>query len=312
MRVLVLTSADRALDNRSLWSSLRMHYDVEIRYLDKSQQRRLRSYFATQDIGCYERIILDLMFKHICTQSRFLGSLPSLTLYEEDAYLDFMPGSKWRGHFVRFYKRLPGVRVISTGFIVTQHLRTAGIDAHFIPKGFDPARMNLRGCKRDIELGFIGRLGSGAYTARRTLLEALAAVEPLQTMRTHSAEEYVQTLNRIRIFVSADIGLSEYMAKNFESMACGCLLLAKRQGQGEEESLGLGDGVNLLLYDDLDSLRKRLAWARENPELADAIALRGREHVVAHNSYEKLASKVAAVISASFIKVPSLPWWKFW
>lgn len=312
MRVLVLTSADRALDNRNLWSSLGMHGDVEIRFLDKSQQRRLKAYFSTQDVNGYERIVLDLMFKHIWTQSRFLRSLPSLTLYEEDAYLDFMPGSKWRGHFVRFYKQLPGLRVISTGFVVTQHLRAAGVDAHFIPKGFDPARMQVQDRKRDIELGFVGRLGSAAYTARRALLEALAAVEPLQIMRTHSADEYVQTLNRIRIFVSADVGLSEYMAKNFESMACGCLLLAKRQGQGEENALGLEDGVNLLLYDDLDSLRKRLAWARENPELAGAVALRGREHVLAHNAYEKLASKVAAVISAPFATVPSLPWWKFW
>lgn len=312
MRVLVLTSADRALDNRSLWLSLRMHGDVEVRFLNKSQQRRLKSYFATQDVCGYERIILDLMFKHICTQSRFLRSLPSLTLYEEDAYLDFMSGSKWQGHFVRFYKQLPGVRVISTGFVVTQHLRAAGVDAHFIPKGFDPARMQLQDCKRDIQLGFIGRLGSAAYAARRTLLEAIAAVEPLQIMRTYSADEYVQTLNRIHIFVSADVGLNEYMAKNFEAMACGCLLLAKRQGRGEESALGLEDGVNVLLYDDIDSLRKRLAWARKNPELASAVALRGHEHVLAHHAYEKLASKIAAVISAPFATVPSLPWWKFW
>ena len=312
MRVLVLTSADRALDNRNLWSSLGMHAGVEIRFLDKGQQRRLKTYFSTQDLSGYERIVLDLMFKHIWTQSRFLRSLPSLTLYEEDAYLDFMPGSRWRGAFVSFYRRLPGVRVISTGFAVTRYLRAAGVDAHFVPKGFDPARMLVQGCERDIELGFIGRLGSRAYTARRAMLEALAAVEPLQIMRTHSPEEYVQTLNRIWIFVSADVGLSEYMAKNFESMACGCLLLAKRQGDGEEEALGLQDGVHLLLYDDLDSLRSRLAWARENPDLADAVALRGREHVLANNAYEKLADKVAAVVSAPFATVPSQPWWKFW
>ncbi|KJH79357.1 glycosyltransferase [Pseudomonas sp. KSR10] len=312
MRVLVLTSADRALDNRSLWLSLRAYGDVEVRFLNKSQQRGLKSYFATQVVCGYECIILDLMFKHICTQGRFLRSLPSLTLYEEDAYLDFMSGSKWQGHFVRFYKQLPGVRVISTGFMVTQHLRAAGVDAHFIPKGFDSARMQLQDCERDIQLGFIGRLGSAAYAARRALLEALAAVEPLQIMRTHSADEYVQTLNRIHIFISADVGLNEYMAKNFEAMACGCLLLAKRQGRGEENALGLEDGVNVLLYDDIDSLRKRLAWARKYPELARVVALRGHEHVLANHAYEKLASKIAAVISAPFATVPSLPWWKFW
>ncbi len=312
MRVLVLSSADRALDNRMLWSSLQEGVQVEVRFLDKDQQRRLRRYFVDIAIDKYERVILDLMFKHIRTQSGFLRTLPALTLYEEDAYLDFMPGSRWSGAFVRFYRQLPGVRVISTGFAVTNHLRAAGVDAHFVPKGFDPARMVLQNQKRDIELGFIGRLGSAAYSARRTLLEALAKVEPLEIMRTHTANEYVETLNRINIFISADVGLSEYMAKNFEAMACGCLLLAKRQGRGEEEALGLEDGVNLLLYDDLASLLERLEWAREHPGLAQSIAVKGREHVLARNAYDKLAREISDVVSVPFTNVSSQPWWKFW
>ncbi|MFI8741429.1 glycosyltransferase family protein [Stutzerimonas sp. R75] len=312
MRVLVLSSADRALDNRILWSSLQGGAQVDVRFLDKDQQRCLRRYFVDIAIDKYERVILDLMFKHVRTQSRFLRTLPALTLYEEDAYLDFMPGSRWSGAFVRFYRRLPGVRVISTGFAVTNHLRAAGVDAHFVPKGFDPARMVLQNQKRDIELGFIGRLGSAAYSARRTLLEALAKVEPLEIMRTHTANEYVDTLNRINIFISADVGLSEYMAKNFEAMACGCLLLAKRQGRGEEEALGLEDGVNLLLYDDLASLLERLEWAREHPGLAQSIAVKGREHVLARNAYDKLAREISDVVSVPFTNVSSQPWWKFW
>lgn len=312
MRVLVLSSADRALDNHMLWSSLQDGAQVEVRFLDKDQQRRLRSYFVDITIDKYERVILDLMFKHIRTQSRFLRTLPALTLYEEDAYLDFMPGSRWSGAFVRFYRQLPGVRVISTGFAVTNHLRAAGVDAHFVPKGFDPARMVLQNQNRDIELGFIGRLGSAAYSARRTLLETLSTVEPLEIMRTHTADEYVETLNRINIFVSADVGLSEYMAKNFEAMACGCLLLAKRQGRGEEEALGLEDGVNLLLYDDLASLLERLEWAREHPGLAQSIAVRGREHVLARNAYDQLAREINDVVSVPFTYVFWQPWWKFW
>jgi hypothetical protein len=312
MRVLVLSSADRALDNRTLWSSLQDGAQVDVRFLEKDQQRCLRRYFVDIAIDKYERVILDLMFKHVRTQSRFLRTLPGLTLYEEDAYLDFMPGSRWSGAFVRFYRQLPGVRVISTGFAVTNHLRAAGVDAHFVPKGFDPARMVLQNQKRDIELGFIGRLGSAAYSARRTLLEALAKVEPLEIMRTHTANEYVETLNRINIFISADVGLSEYMAKNFEAMACGCLLLAKRQGRGEEEALGLEDGVNLLLYDDLASLLERLEWAREHPGLAQSIAVKGREQVLARNAYDKLAREINDVVSVPFTTVSSQPWWKFW
>lgn len=312
MRVLVLTSADRALDNRALWSSLQSSFQVEIRFLDKYQQRRLNTYCSDISVERYERVILDLMFKHIRTQTRFLRTLSALTIYEEDAYLDFMPDSRWSGAFVSFYRKVPRVRVVSTGFFTTAHLRTAGVDAHFVPKGFDPARLECRGYDRDIELGFIGRLGSATYAARRSLLETLAEAEPLQIMRTHTADDYVTMLNRIRVFVSADVGLGEYMAKNFEAMACGCLLLAKRQGRGEEEALGLEDGVNLLLYDDVASLLERLAWARKNPSAAQSIAARGRDHVLARNAYDQLAREVAKVVAAPFTNVYLQPWWKFW
>lgn len=313
MRVLVLTSADRALDNRSMWYALREHCAVDLHFLDKQQQRNLRRILATFDLAVYDRIVLDLMFKHIHKQSRVLRTLPGLIVYEEDAYLDIMPGSRWLGAFLKLYRRVPGLKVISTGHRVTRHLCDSGINASFIPKGFDQARLNDRQYPaRDIELGFIGRLGSEAYSARRLMLESLAQRESLQIMRTSSAEEYVDTLNRIRCFVSADVGLGEYMAKNFEAMACGCLLIAKRQGLGEEDALGFVEGGNVLLYDDLDSLCAQVAWIREHPEQATEIARQGREHVLARNTYAYLAAQVAKVIAEPFLPSPSLSWWRWW
>lgn len=296
-----------------MWYALRQHCAVDIYFLDKQQQRNLRQFFSAVDLGVYDRIVLDLMFKHIHKQGRLLRTLSALTIYEEDAYLDIMSGSRWLGAFLNLYRRLPGVRVISTGYMVTRHLHDSGVDAYFIPKGFDPSRLRDENRPiRNIELGFIGRLGSKAYSARRNMLESLAQRESLQIMRTSSAEEYLDTLNRIRCFVSADVGLGEYMAKNFEAMACGCLLLAKRQGQGEEDALGFVDGGNVLLYDDLDSLCAQVAWVRAHPERAAEIAQQGREHVLAHNTYEHLADQVVKVIAEPFLPLPSLSWWRWW
>jgi len=296
-----------------MWYALRQHCAVDIHFLDKQQQRNLRQFFSAIDVGVYDRIVLDLMFKHIHKQGRLLRTLPALTIYEEDAYLDIMPGSRWLGAFIKLYRRLPGLRVISTGFMVTSHLRDSGVDAYFTPKGFDPSRLRDQSRPtRDIELGFIGRLGSKAYSDRRNMLESLAQRESLQIMRTSSAEEYLDTLNRIRCFVSADVGLGEYMAKNFEAMACGCLLLAKCQGQGEEGALGFVDGGNVLLYDDLDSLCAQIAWVRAHPEQAAEIAQQGRKHVLAHNTYAHLADQVAKVIAEPFLPLPSLSWWRWW
>lgn len=315
MKVLVLSSAGKALDNRPLWYALAEHAEVDLHFLEKYQQRNLRGWFKSVRYESYDRIVLDLMFKHIHGQSRWLRSLPNLLLYEEDAYLDYMPGSKWRGAFSALYKKLPNVRVISTGAWVTNNLRAQRVDAHFVPKGFDAARLFDRKLpRRDIFLGFVGRLGSSAYAQRQELLMSLAAVEPIQLLRTKDPDEYPALLNRIRCFVSADIGLREYMAKNFEAMACGCLLIAKRQGDIEEQALGLRDGENILLYDDLPELREKVQWVLRNAQQALEVASAGRDWVNANNEYSCLARKVAEILERPFVCTGSVrgSWWKLW
>ena len=110
-------------------------------------------------------------------------------------------------------------------------------------------------------------------------------------------------LNRIRYFVSADVGLGEYMAKNFEAMACGCVLLAWRQGS-EEEAIGLKHDEHLLLYSSLDELREHLARLRREPQLAERLARAGQAFVASQLSHEQLAVRLAAVLQEPW---PSLP-----
>ncbi|WP_202985136.1 glycosyltransferase, partial [Klebsiella pneumoniae] len=98
--------------------------------------------------------------------------------------------------------------------------------------------------------------------------------------RTKSGEDYCNTLNRIRFFVSADVGMGEYMIKNFEAMACGCVLLAYDQGEEENRALGLQDMHNVVFYDSIPTLQEKLRRLRANPELARQIAENGRHLAV--------------------------------
>lgn len=315
MRILLLSSAGKSLDNSPMWRALANYVDMDLHFLDKYQQRNLRAWFKGQQVDTYDRIVLDLMFKNIQSQSRWLATLPNLILYEEDAYLNFMSGSKWMGAFSAFYKRLPGARVITTGAWVSNKLVAQEVDAHFVPKGFDSKVLFDQGLPdRDIFLGFVGRLGSSAYVQRQELLLSLAAVESLQLLRTQRPDEYPRLLNRIVCFVSADIGFKEYMAKNFEAMACGCLLIAKSQGGGEEKALGLVDGENLLLYEDIKSLREKVSWVRSNPAKAMSIASAGRDWVLANNEYECLSKKIFSIINKPFVSIAVAPsqWWRWW
>lgn len=292
LKVLVLTSSGRVPDLTAFYRELARYVDLDVRTLDKDCQRNLRGFLRNVRLSDYDRVLLDLNFKHIYKQTSFLKRLEGLLIYEEDACQNYLPHSRWHGKFSKFYRLLPNARVIVTGASVARRLRDEGFDATFIPKGYDPELLFDEGGERDIELGFIGRTASKTYSTRKFFLENLAACEPLQMLRTEPGTPYRQTLNRIRFFVSADIGFGEYMAKNFEAMACGCVLLAWRQGE-EELAIGLEEGRHLLLYSSLEELRAHLANLRKNPELADLLSSEGKVLVRNLAAYPTMAKKMS-------------------
>ena len=245
MRVLVLTAEARVPDLSAVYQSLPRYLDIDLHVLGKAQQRQLRRYLAGLDLQSYQRILLDLPFKHMVAQATLLARLPGLLIYEEDACQNYLATSKWQGAFSRFYRQLPAARLVVTGASVAQRLRSEGFDALFMAKGYNPHLLFNEQRARDIELGFIGRTASRDYAGRKALLDSLAALEPLQLLRTEPGAEYRHMLNRIRYFVSADVGLGEYMAKNFEAMACGCVLLAWRPAVTRRQGGGRGRGAKL-------------------------------------------------------------------
>lgn len=309
MKVLALSSAGREPDLSCVHERLGQLVDLDLRILGKDEQRDLRRYLRGLDLGRYDRVLLDLHFKNIRRQTAFLRQIPGLLIYEEDACQNYLAASRWRGHFSRFYRALPNARIVVTGASVAERLRGEGFNVHFLAKGYDPRTIYCEGRARDIELGFVGRTASAAYGGRKELLERLAAQEPLQLLRTAPGQPYREMLNRIRYFVSADVGLGEYMAKNFEAMACGCVLLAWRQGS-EEAAIGLQDGVHLLLYADLDELRGHLADLRGDPARAEAIAEQGCRFVEAHMSHVHLAEHLFDLLQQAWPEVGKVSAWQ--
>ncbi|MBI6617432.1 MULTISPECIES: glycosyltransferase family protein [Pseudomonas] len=297
MKILVLSTRPREPDNHLLWEGLAQHANVEVRYVAKEQQRKLGALLDSLDLASYDRVVLDLLFRYVHRHARRLSRISGLTFYEEDASQEFMSASRWRGKFSAFYRKLPHARMIFTGYQAFRKFQAMGFDARFLVKGYDRSHLYVTDMPRDIELGFIGRLGSNTYTQRREFLKGIEATCGLQIMRTEPGAAYCEALNRIRFFVTADIGFCEYMAKNFEAMACGCLLFSYRQGGGEEEAVGLEDGVNVLLFDDQQTFLERLEQARNDPEWAANIAARGARFAREHLDYYSQADKLFQMLS---------------
>ncbi|WP_095078102.1 glycosyltransferase [Pseudomonas sp. Irchel s3h17] len=292
MKVLFLVQKEQRAILDRLYEGVAAHCECDLRWLSSDEQRNLRRYFRREvDVSRYDRIVFFLRFKQEIRQVSFIRTLPNLVILEHDAYQNYIP-CKYTGKFSAHYRRLPWARVISSGFVVAERLRKEGFDAVFVPKGYDQSLLQDQGGERDIELAFVGSTNSVAYSGRKALLDELASVEPLVVTRTKSGDEYRDTLNRIRFFVSADVGMGEFMIKNFEAMACGCVLLAYDQGEAESRALGLQDMHNTVFYRDIAQLQEKLARLRSDPELAASIARNGRDLAVSQFSFARVGQRI--------------------
>ncbi|VVM41625.1 hypothetical protein PS862_00468 [Pseudomonas fluorescens] len=292
MKVLFLVQKEQRAILDRLYDGIAEHCECDKRELTSEEQDDLRGYFRKHvDVTRYDRIVFFLRFKKEIRQVRFIQTLPNLVILEHDAYQNYIP-CKYTGKFSAHYRKLPWARVISSGFMVSERLRAEGFDAVFVPKGYDQTLLQDQGRERDIELAFVGSTNSVAYSGRKALLDELGRVEPMVVTRTKSGEEYCDTLNRIRFFVSADVGMGEFMIKNFEAMACGCVLLAYDQGSAESNALGLQDMHNVVLYQDVPQLQQKLAKLRTDPELAQRIAANGRELAVSQFSFARIGQRI--------------------
>lgn len=308
MKVLFLVQKEQRVILDRLYSSIQQHSDCDIRWLDHDEQENLRRYFAKHvDTGAYDRILFFLRFKQEIRQVSFIRSVPNLVILEHDACQNYIP-CKYTGRFSGYYRQLPWARIISSGFDVTKRLREEGFDAVFVPKGYDQTLLRDLGQPRDIELAFVGSVNGVAYSGRKALLDELSQVEKLLITRTKSGEDYLNTLNRIRFFVSADIGIGEYMIKNFEAMACGCVLFAFNQGESENQALGFIDMQNIVLYRDIADLRSKLDILRKAPETAHQIAQRGRALAESSYSFSQLGQDIVKAMAPPLRPHPAPGW----
>ncbi|EPJ77428.1 hypothetical protein CFII64_25109 [Pseudomonas sp. CFII64] len=310
MKVLLLVQKEQRAILDRLYEGIAAHCECDLRWLTSAEQRNLRAYFRREvDVTQYDRIVFFLRFKQEIRQVAFIRTLPNLVILEHDAYQNYI-SCKYTGKFSAHYRKLPWVRVICSGFIVSERLRAEGFDAVFVPKGYDQSLLQDQGRERDIELAFVGSTNSVAYSGRKALLDELGQVENLVVTRTKSGEEYCETLNRIRFFVSADVGMGEYMIKNFEAMACGCVLLAYDQGEGENRALGLQDMENVVFYSSIAQLQGKLAVLRSDPQSAARIAVNGRNLAMSQFSFATIGQRIVKELEPALRTPAPLTWFE--
>lgn len=296
MKVMLLVMDEQRVILDRLYDIVQQNCDeCVIHRLTKQQQMNLGPFLASVDYQTFDRVVIFSRVKRLAPQLRVLKCIPGLIFLEHDAYQNYMPASKYRGEYSRLYRRLPSCRALVSGAVVASKMLAEGIDTVFVSKGYDEQMLHNTGVERDIPIGFLGSLKSTEYAERKAMLESLSRRTGMLVTRTKSGEEYLQTLNRIRIFVSADIGMNEFMIKNFEAMACGCVLLAWSQGE-EDRLLGFEDMHNTVFYRSEEEAVEKIKLLQGDPELAERIARNGQAFAESRYSFARVGQALAAQI----------------
>ena len=306
MRVLLLVMAEQRVILDGLYQAIQNFCDFcEIVKLSSSEQSSLHKVFKKYNPLDYDRVVIFSRLKKLSGQECFLRYIPGLVFIEHDACQNYMPSSKYFGRYIDFYKKLPSVKLLVSSYSVAEEFCKEGLDAVFVPKGYDESLLRNTHSHRDIEMAFVGSTKSKVYLERANFLGMLKKRVDLEVVRTESGFEYLEMLNRIKVFVSADIGMNEYMIKNFEAMACGCVLLAYKQGK-EEDALGFRDGENIVLYTDVSDAELKLNILLENPRLAADISKAGQKFVEENYTFTKIGERLAKAICGEVRSVPKM------
>lgn len=304
MKVMLLVMDEQRVILDHLYEMIKVNCEqCDIYRLSKKQQANLGRFFQANNYLDYDRVVIFSRLKRLARQIGVLKCVPNLVFLEHDACQNYMQFSKYRGKYSAFYRRLPWTRVLCSGGSVTRKLQDEGVDAVFVPKGYDETMLRNLQLTRDVPVGFLGSLKGIAYTERKQTLEHIAERTGMVIRRTASGAEYLEALNRIQIFISADVGMSEYMIKNFEAMACGCVLVAWRQDDEENSALGLEDMKNVALYSSVDEAVEKINQLLADPDLAGRIARAGQALAQERYTFSHVGASLAHAIVA-----PLRPW----
>ncbi len=250
--------------------------EVRVVTLDNNAQQDLAFHLQQLEAESYDRVVIALKAQLMFSQASTLARYRNLVIHEPSTWFNFDRVNSRYGRFSDLYHQLQPFTLIVTSYTLARAWKAEGLQAFCVPNSFHPISLGYDAEPRDIRCAFVGKVDAQPYPRRRRVLSKFEKCTKMPILECHGIPEYRRLLNRIRFFISADVMMREYMQKNFEALACGCVLVAWRQGNGEEEALGLIDGENCLLYRDVDEALERIMELEQNPDEIDRISSAGR------------------------------------
>ncbi len=121
--------------------------------------------------------------------------------------------------------------------------------AQWLPLACDPDVHHAPAAERDLEVGFVGKLGLAGTERHTTLTTVLPRYRSNDYQRFYSPEEMARIYGRSKIVFNISIN-GDVNMRVFEAWAAGALLVTDRIGNGFDETFE--DGVTCICYSGTD------------------------------------------------------------
>jgi len=167
---------------------------------------------------------------------------------------------------------------------------------HWLPLGCDPDVHFSSGLTRDIDVGFVGKMGAPGTDRNETLTRVLSAFRTNDTQRSYLPREMGETYSRSKIVFNKSIG-GDLNMRFFEALGAGALLVTDRIGNGLAE-IGR-EGEHFVLYDTADEAIEKITFYLRHEAERAAIARAGQALAFERHTYAHRLQQILDTVAAN-------------
>jgi hypothetical protein len=167
---------------------------------------------------------------------------------------------------------------------------------HWLPLAGDPGVHYLQDQARDIDLGFVGKMGLPGTDRHEVLKCILNRFQTNDYHRTHNPWEMGKIYSRSKIVFNKSIG-GDVNMRVFEALAAGALLVTDRIGNGLSDLLT--EGEHYIGYDTADEAIAQIEHYLSEGAKRQRIALAGQNLLRASHTYDARLTRILEVVQAA-------------
>ncbi len=143
MKTLIVSTDGKLMVTRPLWEAAREVFDFD--HVEVTREHGLEAYFNETDFSGYDRVIADTNLRRLGKRYQCLKRAPGLVVFDHDVCQNNVSSSEWYKRYPSVLRDIGEVRIIVSGSQLASQLQREGIDACYLPKGYDN-KVN-RGCR---------------------------------------------------------------------------------------------------------------------------------------------------------------------